>query len=325
VTALVLPNRDAAALATCRTTLATGSKSFALATRLLPRAAADRAAIIYTWCRRADDAVDLCEPAHAGAAVARLRGELAWLYAGEPANDPALAAFGEVVTHAAIPISYPSTLLDGMARDATGARYATFEDLYGYCYEVASTVGLMMSHVFGVRDDRALRYAAHLGIAMQLTNICRDIAEDWERGRLYLPDELCAEVGAGELRHRLGEPVAALPRAAVARAVERLLRIADRFYRSGDRGIRALPWRAGLAVRAARAIYARIGRELARRGFDPLAGRAIVPGWRKVMLAASAGTRQLASAPAAIVRSLAGDRPRVPGHILRFPDDVLPV
>src|SRR5512140_2548639 len=103
------------ALATCHRTLATGSKSFALAARLLPRGSADRAAIVYTWCRRTDDAVDLCEPAHAGAAVQRLRDELTRLYAGEPASDPALARFGEVVGEAAIPIVYPGALLDGMA------------------------------------------------------------------------------------------------------------------------------------------------------------------------------------------------------------------
>lgn len=316
---------DPAAIAACHRTLATGSKSFALATRLLPGGAADRAAIIYAWCRRADDAVDLCEPAHAGHAVARLREELSRLYASAPVADPALAAFGAVVRERAIPIAYPGALLDGMAADAAGTRYATLTELYGYCYQVASTVGLMMSHVFGLRDARALRHAAHLGIAMQLTNICRDIAEDWERGRLYLPDELCAEVGAGELHRRLGEPVAALPRGAIARAVERLLAIADGFYRSGDRGIWALPWRAGLAVRAARAIYAQIGHQLARRGFDPLAGRVIVPGFYKLALAATATARQLAATPAVLGHRLARRPPRIPTRTIQFGDDVVPL
>jgi len=325
MTAVILETPASTAVATCHRTLAAGSRSFALATRLLPRRSADRAAILYTWCRRADDAVDLCEPADAGIAVARLRDELTRVYAGGLTVDPTLLAFGAVVAEAGIPLAYPRALLDGMARDAAGAPLATLAELYAYCYQVAGTVGLMMSHVFGVRDDRALRHAAHLGIAMQLTNICRDIVEDWDRGRLYLPDELCAEVGAGLLRRRLGEPVEALPRAAIARAVERLLAVADRFYRSGDRGIWALPWRAGMAVRAARQIYAQIGHQLARHGFDPLAGRTIVPAWRKAWLAAVAGAAQLAGAPAAIGHRIGGRPPRSPTRVLRFPDDVLPL
>ena len=289
--------------------LRAGSKSFAFATRLLPRDTGDRAAVIYAWCRRADDAVDLCPPGEAPGAVARLRDELARIYAGVPSDDPTVAAFAAVVRATGIPRAYPAALLDGMAADAAGTRYATLDALYGYCYQVASTVGLMMSHVFGIRDDRALRHAAHLGIAMQLTNICRDVAEDWERGRLYLPDELLPGLAT-----RLGASLAELPRAQIAGAIERVLAIADGYYRSGDQGIRDLPWRAGLAVRAARAIYARIGRELARRGFDPLAGRVVVPTWRKAWLATLAVGRHLACLGRTPVRA--------PGRILAAGDAV---
>lgn len=251
------------------------SKSFAFATRLLGREAADRAAIIYAWCRHADDAVDEVPAADAPAAVARLRAEL-----------DTHAEFAEVRRACAIPRAYPDALLDGMAADAAGTRYATWRALDGYCYQVASSVGLMMCHVFGLRDDRALIHAAHLGIAMQLTNICRDVAEDWARGRLYLPDELVPGLAA-----RLGEPLVVDDRlrAAIAATLAR----AERFYASGDRGIRDLPWRAGLAVRAARRIYARIGREIEARDCDPLAGRAVVPTWRKGALALRAFGRQL--------------------------------
>ena len=311
------------AIATSHRTLAVGSKSFALATRLLGRRDADRAAVIYAWCRRADDAVDLCAPADAPEAVARLRAELDALAAEESVcgADPVLAAFGQVIRDVRIPLAYPRALLDGMAADASHRRYETLPELYRYGYEVAGTVGLMMSHVFGVRDEQALRRAVHLGIAMQLTNICRDVGEDWERGRLYLPDELCAEAGMPNLRARLGEPVVALPRAAIATAVERVLGIATSFYRSGEQGIAALPWRAGLAVRAASMIYARIGRRLARRGFDPLAGRVVVPTAHKLALVLVALGRQLASGPAALVAHAA----RTPTTLLQFPGDVLPL
>ena len=313
----------AEAVAASHRTLAQNSKSFALATRLLGRRDADRAAVIYAWCRRADDAVDLCAPAEAAAAVGRLRAELhdvAEQTAGDAA-DPVLAAFGQVIRDVRIPLAYPRALLDGMAADATNRRYETLPELYGYGYEVAGTVGLMMSHVFGVRDERALRQAVHLGIAMQLTNICRDVGEDWERGRLYLPDELCADVGMPGLRAQLGEPVAALPRAKVAAAVERMLGMATRFYRSGEQGIAALPWRAGLAVRAASSIYARIGHRLAQRGFDPLAGRVVVPTTHKLALVLAALGRQLVRGPAALMARAAV----TPTTLLRFPSDVLPL
>jgi phytoene synthase len=126
----------------------------------------------------------------------------------------------------------------------------------------------MMAQVMGVTDARALRRAARLGIAMQLTNICRDVAEDAGRDRVYLPAEL---LGDG-------------PSAAVAE----LLRRADRFYRSGDRGLAALPARCAAAIRAARLIYADIGRVIALRGFDVRAGRAVVSRPRKLWLAARA-------------------------------------
>ncbi|HEY0192578.1 MAG TPA: phytoene/squalene synthase family protein [Kofleriaceae bacterium] len=316
---------DARAVADCHQTIAAGSKSFALANRLLSPLLADRAAVLYTWCRRADDAVDLAPAADADRQVARLRGELARCYGADPMTDPTLAALQAVIRETGLPRAYPEALLDGLAMDAAGAGYATLDELYLYCYRVAGVVGLMMSHVFGVRDDRALRQAVHLGLAMQLTNVCRDVAEDWERGRLYLPDDRLAAHGAPGLRQRLGQPVSALPRQAIAGAVRELLAIADRLYRSGGGGIPALPWRAGLAVRAARAIYARIGAELRRRGCDPLAGRAVVPTWRKLVLAATAFLHQLVRAPGALLSTLRGRRARPPRVIVRFPDDVAPI
>jgi phytoene synthase len=280
--------------AAARVALAAGSKSFALAAKLLPRDAAARAAVLYAWCRRTDDAVDdAATPAAAQLAVAVARHELELVYGDAPVDDRELAALREVIAGARIPRAYPDALLDGMARDAGGERYASLDQLLAYCFEVAGTVGLMMSHVLGVRDDRALRRAAHLGIAMQLTNICRDVDEDARRGRRYLPDWL-------DVRHALA--------------------LADAFYRSGDAGISALPWRAGIAVRAARSIYARIGRVLARTGFDT-SRRAIVSTAMKLALAARAVASQLVRLPLVAFRR----RPRIPLATVRFPDDVIPL
>ncbi|HVU01262.1 MAG TPA: phytoene/squalene synthase family protein [Polyangiaceae bacterium] len=278
-----------------RVAIAVHGKSFAFASLLLPRRGADDAAVVYAFCRRADDAVDLVPPRAQGAAVAALQVELDSIYAGDAQPDPVLAAFQRVVRERGIPRQYPAELLAGMGMDADGVPYESLEALLGYCFRVAGTVGLMMSHVFSVSTDRALAHAAHLGMAMQLTNVARDVREDWERGRLYLPDELLARHGAPGLRERLGGPFPADAGDAVARATCELLRRAEPYYRSGDRGVPLLPTRPALAVQTARLVYSDIGRIVLRRGGDPCAPRAVVPLSRKVMLGGVACVRALAA------------------------------
>lgn len=311
-----------ASLALVRASIAQHSKSFSLASRLLPPGARDQTAIVYAYCRRADDAVDL--GADPEAAVARLRGELDEVYSGQAAPidlDPTLGAFAGVVRELRIPRRYPEELLAGMAMDAHGTRYATVEQLRVYGHRVAGVVGLMMCHVFGLRDDDALVPAAQLGIAMQLTNICRDVAEDWDRGRLYVPDDVLARHGAGGLAEDLGGP---LPRSSIkplAGAVGELLALADRGYRAARRGIPALPWRAALAVRAAASIYAAIGGVIRARGCDVTAGRATVGKAKKLALVAAAAARTAAAGVRP--RALAGE-PRIPSRVLEVEDVPLP-
>jgi 15-cis-phytoene synthase len=263
-----------AARAQARQSLAQHSKSFALAGKLLPPDCRDDAAVIYAWCRRCDDAIDLADPPARAAALLRLRRELDAILAGDAQSDPTMAAFQEVMHRRAIPERCPRELLEGMRMDVEGTRYATVDELLVYCFRVAGTVGLMMCQVMGVNDPRALRRAADLGIAMQLTNICRDVAEDWDDGRLYLPRELIS-----------GGRVTDLRAAAVARAVQELLARADGFYRSGDQGLAALRFRCAVAIRAARLIYSDIGRVIARRRHDVTAGRAFTSRGRKIWLA----------------------------------------
>jgi phytoene synthase len=310
---VALAPRPPAAVA--RATIAHHSKSFALASTLLGRRLRDQTAIVYTWCRRADDAVD-GPGADPQAALVRLRAELDDVYVGR-VRDPVLAAFADVVSERAIPRHYPEALLAGMAMDAHGTRYTSLDELTLYCWRVAGVVGLMMSHLFGVASDDALPRAAHLGIAMQLTNICRDVAEDWERGRLYLPDELLARHGAGGLHRELGHPLPARAHAAIASTVAELLALADRYYRSGDRGVRFLPWRAALAVRAARGVYSAIGDRIARTHHDVTAGRAVVPHGAKLAKVAGAAARVAASAP---LRALRRRSARVPTLTLEVSD-----
>jgi phytoene synthase len=277
------------------------SKSFALACKLLPAQRKDHVAVVYAWCRRADDAIDFASGEAQRRALIRLREELASVYAGEPQTDPTLAAFQRVVQADRIPAVYPRELLRGMEMDVVGTRYTTLEDLIAYCYRVAGTVGLMMCHVLGVSDPRALQHAAHLGIAMQLTNICRDVQEDWGRGRLYLPAELLPGFSAAAGTHAGAElPAAAGP--ALGGAVRELLARADRYYRSADHGLAFLPLSAALAVGTARAVYAAIGRVLRRRGYDVLAGRAVVPLWHKLLLATATLLRASGRLPRAVLR-----------------------
>jgi phytoene synthase len=269
-----------------RATIAKHSKSFALASRLLDPQTRDRTAVLYAWCRRADDAIDGDLPRDAtdkAQIVRRLEDELGAVYARRPA-EPLLHAFGEVACARGIPRAYPMELLAGMAMDANGTRYATMRELRLYCWRVAGVVGLMMTHVFGIDDDAALVHAAHLGMGMQLTNICRDVEEDWRRGRLYIPDELLTRYGAGGLAGDV-ETTSDIPLSArepLAGSVRELLAIADRYYASGDRGLRALPWRAAIAVKAASNVYRAIGTRLLARDCDVTAGRAVVSKPRKL-------------------------------------------
>lgn len=270
------------------------SKSFALASRLLPPVVRDEAAIVYAFCRRADDAIDLAPAEEQPARLAALRAELDSVYRGEPMADAILAEFQTVVAARRIPREYPDELLAGMAMDAAGHFYRTLDDLLRYAFRVAGTVGLMMCHVMGVRRDDALRNATHLGVAMQLTNICRDVAEDWGRGRVYLPRDLLDRAGAPPLAPGPGAPIPRETAPALARVVADLIALADRYYRSGDEGLSALAPRSALSVRAARLIYSRIGAILARRAFDPLSGRAVVSTARKLWLVARAAVETIA-------------------------------
>jgi phytoene synthase len=303
-------------VALCRESIARYSKSFTLASRLLPADGRDDAAAVYAWCRRADDAIDLASPEAQPEALARLRDELRSVYQGWPQPEPTLAAFQNVVQRRSIPRTYPSALLDGMEMDVRGTRYDRLETLLLYCYRVAGTVGLMMCHVMGVSTASALRHAAHLGMAMQLTNICRDIDEDWQRGRLYVPADLLASASDG------GDPVTSPERRALTRAIEHLLALADTFYRSGDRGLPALSWRSRLAVRTARFVYSAIGTRIRRRRYDVWSVRTVVPGTRKALLVFVAALWSLVELPRWLLSRFRAAPLAVP---VEYPRDVLPI
>ncbi|MFG5117565.1 phytoene/squalene synthase family protein [Methylorubrum sp. POS3] len=269
--------------AVCRAAIRAGSKSFYAASMLLPPKVRRPAYGLYAFCRLSDDAVDEAGGDRA-AALARLERRLALAQAGLPQDHPADRALAEVLAVHAIPEALPRALLEGLAWDTQGRRYATLSDLSAYAARVAGAVGAMMSLVMGVRDPNGLARACDLGVAMQFTNIARDVGEDARAGRLYLPLDWLAEAGI-EPDAFLADPQATL---ALRRVVARLLDAAEQLYARSEAGIAVLPLSCRPAIRAARLIYAEIGRAVEANGLDSVGRRARVPGARKAALLARA-------------------------------------
>lgn len=264
--------------AACRALIREGSRTFHAASKVLPRKVSDPAIALYAFCRIADDAVDLGTDRLA--AVARLRDRLDRACRGVPRPHPADRAFAEVIERFSIPDALPQALLEGLAWDAEGRRYETLEDLYAYAARVAGTVGAMMTLVMGQRRPEIVARACDLGVAMQLTNIARDVGEDARAGRLYLPQAWLREAGI--------DPDAWLARPdftpAIAAIVQRLLDTADDLYDRATLGIAHLPLSCRPGILAARALYAEIGREVERRDLDSVTARAVVSGRRKLQV-----------------------------------------
>jgi phytoene synthase len=275
------PTEDAA---TARESIRRHSKSFSFASRLLPAATRADVERLYAWCRWCDDGVDAApSPAAAAAFVERAGRDLRLIAAGE---EPAAAEslwLAALVRQHGLSIPAAEALLAGMQSDLTPAADFREADLMRYCFRVAGAVGVLMCPILGLRERRFLPQAAALGMGMQLTNIARDVAEDWRRGRCYLPVEWTDGL----------RPSGAAPDAErVRRGVRRVLNVADGFYAAGDAGIVALDAESRLAVRAASSIYRAIGTRIRRRGYRVLDERARVSAVGKLALfvrAAAAG------------------------------------
>ena len=165
-----------------------GSRSFSLAARLFYADTRDAAFFLYGWCRFCDDQIDQTMNLRLQEnRVVELRASTTAAFSGQPGTNPVFVALEYIAGKYRIPSHYALELVEGMAMDVRKERYWDVEELVGYCYRVAGTVGLMMVHVMGISDEKALRHAADLGTAMQLTNIARDVLEDAAMGRVYLP------------------------------------------------------------------------------------------------------------------------------------------
>ncbi len=265
-------------LAECRRAIEHGSRSFYAASKLLPRNVADPAMALYAFCRLADDAVDLSDAK--AAAVLSLRDRLDLAYKGTPRDAPADRAFTAMIHDFDMPREYPEALLEGLAWDATDRRYASLSELRDYSARVASAVGAMMCVLMGVREADALARACDLGVAMQLTNIARDVGEDARERRLYLPLDWMAELGV--------EPEAFLANPEVTPEIcemtRRLLVEARRLYIRSEAGISRLPFRSRPGIYGARFIYAGIGDKVRQARYDSISQRARTSGREKIGL-----------------------------------------
>jgi phytoene synthase len=277
----------AADLVACHAAIRQRSRSFYAASRLLPRRVRDAAVATYAFCRAADDAVD--DAASAPAARTRhdeSRRRLDRIYGGDTVDTASGRAFARVVAAARIPRVEPEALLDGMAQDLETVRIADEDALLLYCYRAAGVVGRMMSRIMGRDDAEALRRAVHLGIAMQLTNIARDVGEDARRDRIYLPAVwLAAANGSAE------DVLALRPTPPVRRVTHRVLDLAEAYYRSGIAGIALLPRSCRPAILSAALLYREIGRRVAASDGDGITSRARVSTKRRVALVALAAAR----------------------------------
>lgn len=279
------PEERARLVVAARLSIERGSKSFARASRLFDRETRERAWLLYYWCRHCDDLADGQDHGGAMAAVedgharvSHIRQQTEAALAGAPVEGDAFAALALVAQECGIPPQWPMDLVQGFAMDADGFSPRTTADMLRYCYHVAGVVGLMMAVVMGVRpaDDATLACAKDMGIAFQIANIARDIAEDADAGRCYIPATLLgkADIPPGE---HMKPPF----RDALGGIGQQLAALAQEHEDRARPGICALPFRARWAVLAAAGIYGGIAREVARRGPQAWDHRVVISSRRK--------------------------------------------
>jgi phytoene synthase len=284
-------------VAESRQMIRVGSRSFAGAARLLAPATRESVYQLYAWCRYCDDRIDLQDLGQGGPASIASSGrhrldalvrETNRALDGDPVSDSVFVALQRVVRLHAIPRRHPLALLQGFAMDVEGRRYHTLDDVLRYCYHVAGVVGVMMAYVMGADGKDTLDRASDLGLALQMTNIARDVMDDAAGNRVYLPESWLTEAGVPveEIQQRRH-------RDAVHGVVSRLLAEADRYYRSASDGVAHLPLRSAWSIATARGVYRDIGRLVLRRGGKAWDTRAVVSRRRKLWRVTQGGLEAL--------------------------------
>lgn len=278
-----------------RQAIRNGSRSFRLASSLFDRTTRERAWLLYCWCRHCDDVCDgqsLGNGRAGRGSVTRLTEQTRRAAIGQAPGELPFQALQTLLEECRIPLDLLDDHLEGFRLDERNWRPDTEADLIRYCHHVAGTVGRMMALVMGVpaHDDDTLCRAQDLGIAFQLSNIARDVREDSEGGRCYLPADWMREEGLDISTVALEQN-----RAAAARLVRRLIDNVDLYERSALQAVPRLPFRSRWAVLAAARIYGRIGRTVAALGPRAWDRRVVVPRREKAVILAAAFSRAMAA------------------------------
>ncbi len=256
------------------------SKSFYISARMLPKHRRRATFALYGFCRYADNLIDNPRKRSVEELLWEtdyLEQELRLAYRSGESEHPIVGPFISVARQTGIPLKYPLELLNGVKMDLTNTRYQTFDGIYLFAYRVAGVVGLMMNHVLGYKDERAFEYAEKLGVAMQLTNILRDVKEDAAMGRIYLPQTELAKFNVREedvLQERMTTQFRELMKFQIQRA--------HRYYQEAEPGIWRLQTESQFAIYAASKIYRGILYKIEAQDYNPFSGRVFVPQAKKI-------------------------------------------
>jgi len=265
----------------CRVVSKRHAKTFYFATQFLPKSKRKSVYAVYALCRYVDDLVDRAEDKLSRQTLTKekiiflinkWKTDLEACYKGELINNPIMIAWLDTLKSYHIPMALPFELIEGVCMDLKFKSFETFDELYVYCYKVASVVGLMTSEIFGYKNKAALDYAIKLGIGMQLTNILRDVGEDSQRGRIYLPLEDLKKFNytPEELKNgTINENFIKLMQFEIARARD--------FYAEADKGIPMLDRDSRMAVLVSRVNYSKILNYIEKNEYDVFSKRAFVP------------------------------------------------
>ncbi|MDQ3004960.1 MAG: phytoene/squalene synthase family protein [Chloroflexota bacterium] len=251
------------------------SKSFHFASGLLPEEKRSAVRALYAFCRTVDDIVDESVDAECETQLDYWRAMVE--NASFLDNDLVAAAWADTLARYHIPRHYALQLIDGVARDLLQTRYQTFEELATYCYGVASTVGLMSMYIVGFKTNEAIPYAIKLGVALQMTNILRDVGEDYQNGRLYLPRQEMAFYGIREediAEGRLTDNWRQFMKFQIDRTRQ--------LYQASSAGVKMLEREGQLAIGAASVFYSGILDEIEKNDYDVFTRRASLSTWGKV-------------------------------------------
>lgn len=272
----------------CRSITKKHAKTFYMATRFLPNHKQRSIFAIYGLCRYLDDLVDEAEDLIEHHDISHLeiyerldifKNNLVDSYKGIHQNDPILIAFSDTLKRYEISLELPLLLLEGVKMDLQKSRYNTFDELYDYSYKVASVVGLMTSEVFGYTNKKALDYAVDLGIAMQLTNILRDVGEDLARDRIYLPADELEEFGI-----RRDSLLSKEKTPEFCEFMSFQIERARRYYIEADKGVLMLDQDSRLPVLLARENYSRILDKIEENNYNVFEERAYLNSAEKLSI-----------------------------------------